>query len=323
VVGRSHHRALVVASAIFVVMGCAASQPSTSPSSAVVPSASPTASVVATPVPTTTPAATPTGAPAAIEHLTETIDLTRFSASTSIDNPWFPLSPGKRWISSGAATVDGERQPRKVVLTVTDLTKEIAGVRAVVAYEVDYTDGELGEAELVFWAQDDEGVVWRMGEYPEVYEDGKIAETPTWIHGLDGALAGIAMQADPQPYTPSYAQGWGPAVEWNDRGRVFEVGSQTCVKVGCYEDVLVIDEFSRDEPDAHQLKYYVQGIGNVRTGWAGANEEEREELQLVKYETLSAAALGRVREDVLAEDARAQKASPNVYAKLPPMVPAG
>jgi hypothetical protein len=130
------------------------------------------------------------------------------------------------------------------------------------------------------------------------------------------------MPADPQPYTPSFAEGWGPAVEWNDRGRVFEVGSETCVKEGCFKDVLVIDEFSRDEPDAHQLKYYAQGVVGVRVGWAGANEEEREELELVKFETLSPAALARVRQTVLEEDARGVKLSPNVYAKLPPAVPA-
>ena len=43
-----------------------------------------------------------------------------------------------------AATIDGERLSRKVVLTITDLTKEISGVRSLVAYEVDYTDGVLG-----------------------------------------------------------------------------------------------------------------------------------------------------------------------------------
>jgi hypothetical protein len=322
-VARSLVRALGAWWAALVLIGCTASSPSPSPTSAAVVASSPP---VATPAPTLPPATAtpaPTLPPTPVEHLTETIDLARFSAPTTVDNPWFPLKPGQRWTFTGAATIDGERLSRKVVLTVTDLTKEVAGVRSIIAYEVDYTDGEAEEAELVFWAQDDDGVVWRMGEYPEVMEDGKIVETPAWIHGLDGALAGIAMPADPQPYTPSFAEGWGPAVEWNDRGRIFEVGSETCVKEGCYKDVLVIDEFSRDEPDAHQLKYYAQGVGGVRVGWAGANEEEREELELVDFETLSPAALGRVRAQVLEEDARGVKLNPNVYGKLPPAVPAG
>jgi hypothetical protein len=306
--------------AIVIVAGCASSAPSawnTAPPIKAIPTPAPTAA----PTPVSTPAPTPE--PTVAEHLTETSDLTKFSASTTVDNPWFPLVPGKRYTYTGAATVDGERLARKVVLIITDLTKEISGVKSVVAYEVDYTDGVLGEAEIVLWAQDDDGEVWRMGEYPEVYEDGKLVETPVWIHGFEDALAGIAMQPDPQPYTPSYAQGWGPAVEWNDRGRVFEVGSETCVKTGCYKDVLVIDEFSRDEPDAHQLKYYVKGIGGVRVGWAGAREEEKEVLELSKIEDLSPAAMANVRATVLAQDARGYKTSPDVYGKTPPIeVPA-
>jgi hypothetical protein len=53
-------------------------------------------------------------------------------------------------------------------------------------------------------------------------------------------------------------------------------------------------------------------------------EEEREVLELTKLETLSAAAQGRVRAQVLAQDARGYQTSPNVYGKTPPIVaPAG
>jgi hypothetical protein len=319
--GRLRSRALVLLSAAFLCSACAAATPSASSTPAAVPETpAPTAAPTDTPTPTTAPTPEPTPGEDAIVA----IDLTKFSDPTTIDNAYFPLMPWQRRTFTGAATIDGERLSRKVVLTVTDLTKEISGVKSVVGYEVDYTDGVLGEAEIVLWAQDDDGVVWRMGEYPEVIEDGELVETPVWIHGLDEALAGIAMQADPQVGTPSYAQGWGPKVGWNDRGRVFEVGSKTCVRAGCYEDVIIIDEFNPDEPDAHQLKYFAKGVGGVRVGWAGTLEEEREVLELIKLETLSVAAQGRVREQVLAQDARGYKISPNVYGKTPPIVaPAG
>jgi hypothetical protein len=314
-------RVLAAIGVIVAVAGCGATATPPSPSPAAI-EATPTPAPTAASTPART--ASPTPQPRLVENLTESIDLTKFSNSTKVDNPWFPLVPGTRLTYTGAATIDGERLPRKVVLIITDLTKEISGVKSVVAYEVDYTDGILGESEVVLWAQDDDGEVWRMGEYPEVYEDGKLVETPVWIHGFQDALAGIAMQPDPEPYTPSYAEGWGPAVEWNDRGRVFEVGSETCVKTGCYKDVLVIDEFSRDEPDAHQLKYYAQGIGGVRVGWAGAREEEKEVLELVGIETLSTAAMATIRKTVLEQDARGYKTSPDVYGKTPPAVaPAG
>jgi hypothetical protein len=245
------------------------------------------------------------------------IDLANFSDPATVTNTWFPLTPGTRWTWDGSATIDGERLARRVVFTVTDVTKVISGVRTIVGYDIDYTDGVLEEAEVALWAQDNDGVVWHLGQYPEVYEDGEIVETPVWIHGFAGAKAGISMKAEPEPFAPSYSQGWGPDVGWNDRARVFEMGSVTCVPILCYEDVLVIDEFSRDEPDAHQLKYYARGVGGVRVGWAGANEEEQEVLELVKFELLSPAAMAEVRDLVLAHDARGYETSPGVYGLTP------
>jgi hypothetical protein len=314
-----HHRALALLSSVIVIVGCT-SPPAVStanPASTPAPSSAP-------PTPATTPAPTvePTPTPAPTESLTETIDLTNFSDPTTIDNAWFPLTPGTRFTWEGGATIDGERLSRKVVFTVTDLTKVVAGVRTVVGYDIDYTDGVLEEAEIALWAQDDDGVVWHFGQYPEVYEDGEIVETPAWIHGYEEALAGISMKKEPEPFAPSYSQGWGPAVGWNDRARVFEMGSQTCVPFGCYEDVLIVDEFSRDEPDAHQLKYYARGVGNIRVGWAGSKEEEQEVLELVNIQQLGQAAMGRVRAQVLAHDERGYRYSPDVYGQTAKAEPA-
>ena len=101
----------------------------------------------------------------------------------------------------------------------------------MVTWDTDYTADKLAEAELAFYAQDKDGNVWYMGEYPEVYEDGQLVEAPTWIHGLEEARAGIMMKAKPQAGTPSYAEGWGPAVDWTDVGQVDQMGQKTCVPV--------------------------------------------------------------------------------------------
>jgi hypothetical protein len=120
-----------------------------------------------------------------------------------------------------------------------------------------------------------------MGEYPEEYEDGAFVAAPTWLAGLADAKAGIVMPAKPRVGGPSYSQGWGPAVEFTDRARVFETGSRTCVPAGCYDDVVVTDEFNPDEPDSHQLKYHGPSVGVVRVGWAGALDEAQETLELL------------------------------------------
>jgi hypothetical protein len=246
-------------------------------------------------------------------------DPANFSNPTEVTNPWFPLVPGKRFTWKGHAN-DGGRVSRAVVFTVTDLTKVVNGVRTIVAWERDYTDGELEEVELTFFAQDDNGNLWYFGEYPEEYDGRKIVKTPAWVPGLHGARAGIMMQAVPRLGTPSYAEGWGGSdVDWTDRGKVDQVGRQSCVPVDCYSDVVVIDEFNPDEPGTHQLKYYAPEVGVVRVGWRGAKEEEREVLVLVSLEHLSPAEMDEVRRAVLSQEARAYRISPDVYGQTQPI----
>jgi hypothetical protein len=246
-------------------------------------------------------------------------DAGAFNRSVPIDNAWMPLTPGTRFVYEGTTIEDdGTAVPHRVVINVTDLTKVIGGVRAAVTWDLDYSDGELVEAELAFFAQDTSGTVWRMGEYPEEYEEGKFVAARPWIHGFEGARAGIMMLAKPAPGTPSYAQGWGPAVDWTDRGKVDQVGQKTCVPAACYEDVLVIAETSESEQDAEQLKYFARGVGNVRVGWRGAGEKTKETLALVRVDRLDAGALAAVRAKALELERSAYQRSKTVYAPTPP-----
>ena len=88
--------------------------------------------------------------------------------------------------------------------------------------------------------------------------------------------------------------------------------------VGCYHDVVVIDEFSRDEPGAHQLKYYAPGVGGVRVGWRGPNEEEREVLVLTELAHLDEEAMEKVRSQVFQQEERGYRIS-DVYAQSAPI----
>ena len=127
------------------------------------------------------------------------------------------------------------------------------------------------------------------------------------------------MRAQPRTQTPSYAQGYAPApINWVDRGRVYKVGQKTCVPVDCYEDVLVIEEYERDKPGAYQLKYYAPGVGDVRVGWRGPEEEEKEVLDLVKDERLGPQALAEARSKALEKHAYEIK---EFYKKTQPAKP--
>src|ERR1700731_5356580 len=85
----------------------------------------------------------------------------------------------------------------------------INGVRALIVWDLDYTDGKLEESELVFFAQDKGGNVWLLGELNETYDKLNLVGGKTWLAGMDGSRAGIMMKADPRRGTPSYSEGYG------------------------------------------------------------------------------------------------------------------
>jgi ketosteroid isomerase-like protein len=236
-------------------------------------------------------------------------DRDNFSDSTNIDNEWSPLVPGTQFTYEGRSNRGEGRLPHRVVFTVTDLVKEIDGVETVVMWDRDYNAGKLLEGELAFFAQDDDGNVWNMGEYPEEYdEEGKFEGAPdTWIAGLEGAKAGILMRADPKVGTPSYRQGLAPKIEFADVAKVYRTGQRSCVPGRCYDDVLVTDETNPLEPaDGHQLKYYAPDVGNIRAA-PGKGGKEREILVLVKVTRLPAGALFFVRKEALKLERRAYR----------------
>ena len=242
-----------------------------------------------------------------------------FNKSTDINNKWMPMQPGTMWAYEGTAVdEDGNNFARRIEFTVTDLTKEINSVRTVVAWIVDYNNDDVIEKEIAFYAQDNDGNVWYLGEHPEEFKDGKFIDAPTWIAGVEEARAGIKMMAEPKVGTAKYFQGWGPAVEWSDYGDIQKMGQETCVPVDCYKDAMMIAESSLGEVGAAQFKYYVSGVGEVRVNWGG-QDVTQEALTLVEHTQLSSEALAEIRIQALALEKHAYEVSADVYGKTSPM----
>jgi hypothetical protein len=250
-------------------------------------------------------------------------DADNFSDSTNIDNRFSPLAPGMQFTYEGRSNRGGGRLPHRVIFTVTGLTKEIDGVRAVTLWDRDINNGKLLEGELAFWAQDDDGNVWLLGEYPEEYDDeGKFEAAPdTWFSGIDRARAGIMMRGDPQPDTGTYRQGYAPTIGFGDVAFVQETGARECVAGRCYDDVLITDETNPEEPqDGHQLKYYAPDIGNIEAA-PGRGGVEREVLELTKFTRLPPGALEFANKEALRIEKRGYQKRKDVYGKTPPLQP--
>lgn len=245
-------------------------------------------------------------------------DRSDFQATPRIDNKWFPLKPGMQYTTTGTVTSAEGTSTRTVVHTVTGLTKVIDGVKTRVLWDRDYSDGELVESELAFFAQTGKGTVWLFGEYPEEYENGEFVGAPsTFISGLAKAQAGIAMLARPRTGTPDYVQAYAPKVDFLDCGSVFQKHQSVCVPTGCYDDVLVIDEYNPLEPPeaGHQRKFYSAGTGLVKVTAVGGVDQEF--MDLVEVKKLGAAQFAAVNAEALELDERAYSVSRSVYAKTP------
>ena len=190
-----------------------------------------------------------------------------------------------QYTTTGSVTDAGGTSAHTVVHTVTGLTKVVDGIKTLVMWDRDYSDGELSESELAFFAQSDKGDVWFFGEYPEEYENGTFIGAPsTFISGIQRAQAGIAMQAEPHRNTPAYVQAYAPKVDFLDCGDVLYKNLRVCVPTGCYNDVMVIDEFNPlDPPSAgHQRKYYSPGTGLVKVTASGGDSQEFMDLAKIK-----------------------------------------
>lgn len=244
------------------------------------------------------------------------IDPANFSHPTKIDNPWWPLKPGMQYVYEGVTVDDeGETVPHRTVFTVTDLTKVINGIRCVVIWDRDFSDGALVESELVFFAQDNDGNIWHLGQHVEVYDERDLLGYYTWLVGhQEGTKAGIMMKAKPKLGEPSYSQGYAPPpFNWTDRAKTYKMGETTKVPYGSFQNVLVMAESSDKELNAYQLKYYAPGVGVVRVDFLG-KDPSQERLELVAVNPLSPEQMADIRAGAFKLETRAY-----VYGSTPPM----
>jgi hypothetical protein len=190
--------------------------------------------------------------------------------TTKIDNAYMPLSPGSRWTYRNTFT--GER----IIVQVTNRTKRIAnGVTARVVRDTARRHGQVTEDTFDWYAQDERGNVWYLGEDTKEYEHGKVSSTAgSWEAGVDGARAGIAMLAHPRVgrhYRQEYYAGHA-----EDHARVLSLGEQAQVPAGHYKSALLTKEWTPLEPDVLEYKLYARGVGVVlsMTVSGGAEWEE-------------------------------------------------
>jgi hypothetical protein len=191
--------------------------------------------------------------------------------STRIDNPYWPMAPGSRWVYRES---DGDGAEQRVEVTVTDRTRRVAaGVTARVVHDVVTQDGELVEDTYDWYAQDAAGNVWYLGEDTKEYENGKVVTTAgSWEAGVEGARAGIVMHAHPKLHT-RYKQEDFPG-EAEDTAEVVGRGKRVSVPFGRFSGVLVTRDWNPLKRSSTEHKHYAPGVGLVLVEGAGGAREE-------------------------------------------------
>jgi len=177
----------------------------------------------------------------------------------SVDNPWYPLRPGTTLVYRGVK--DGK--PSRDVLTVTNATRVIDGVRSTVVSDLLYLSGKLEERTTDWYAQDTAGNVWYFGETTaELNPDGSVKNSSgTWLAGLKGAQAGIYLPANPrvgQSGRQEYYRG-----QAEDHYRVKSLSTRVKTPAATSTQALLTEEWTPLEPGVLDHKLYVRGIGTV------------------------------------------------------------
>lgn len=112
----------------------------------------------------------------------------RFSNSTRVTNPLFPISKLHSAILNGRVSGQAFRV-ETTLLPDTRVIEWSSGkcVRTLVSQYVAYLGGRIEGVALDFYAQTDDGSVWYFGEEVYNYDDGAIADTSgTWLAGKEG-----------------------------------------------------------------------------------------------------------------------------------------
>lgn len=213
------------------------------------------------------------------------------SFTVAIDNPYWPMEPGTRWIYR---ETDGKGTELEVVVTVTSETKEIAnGVTARVVRDTVSENGAVVEDTFDWYAQDADGNIWYLGEDTAEFEKGKISSRHgSFEAGVDGALPGVAVPASPvdgMRYRQEFYVG-----QAEDQGEVLSVDEQVEVPAGHYEHVLMTKDTNPIEPKVLEYKFYTPDVGPTLAIAVSGSGDREELLRVTKVSSRAARASGTV-----------------------------
>ena len=184
--------------------------------------------------------------------------LPAFSHPRRITNPYLPLASLKQDIlENKSGRVERTARP--------DVHKTIqAGGQTIEALTVEDREynagGELKEATLDYFAQDDDGNIYYLGEDVDEYANGNVTgHGGAWLLGKDTQTPGLLMPAHPKVGDKFKSEDALP-ITW-EADKVVSMSETATVPAGTFSDCLKIKERASDGDTEYKL--YAPGIGCI------------------------------------------------------------
>lgn len=184
--------------------------------------------------------------------------LPKFSHPREITNPLLPLASLKQDILENKNEyIERTAKPDlHKTFKIGDQT-----IEALVVEDREFADGKLAEVTLDYFAQDDDGIVYYLGEDVDEYKNNKVVgHSGAWLLGKDTQTPGVLMPAHPKVGDKFMSEDV-PKITW-EKDEVVSVSETVIVPAGTYKNCVKIKEVASD--GSTEFKFYAPGIGCVK-----------------------------------------------------------
>jgi hypothetical protein len=186
----------------------------------------------------------------------------KFSHPREITNPYLPLAALQQDILEGKEAGKNVRIERTAKPAIHK-TFEILGqtVESLAVEDRELENGKLVEVALDYFAQDDAGTVYYLGEDVDEYENGKVVgHEGSWLFGKDTQAPGVLFPA--QPKVGDKFKSEDVSAEIHEDDEVVSISESVKTPAGSYQNCVKIKEQLAD--GTTEFKYFAKGIGVVR-----------------------------------------------------------
>jgi hypothetical protein len=186
----------------------------------------------------------------------------KFSHPREITNPYLPLASVKQDVLAGS---EGGKKTRVERTAKPDIHKTVTingeTVDTLAFEDRAWEDGQLAEVAIDYFAQDDAGTVYYLGEDVDEYKDGKvIGHEGTWMLGKDTPVPGVIFPAEPKVGMKWYSED--VSLDITERDEIVSMTESVKVPAGSFESCVKVKESLSD--GTAEYKYYAKGVGVVR-----------------------------------------------------------